>query len=100
YRSFQRNLFCDEKDCMENPEQQQCAHTHTPVRSPDFSRRLHSSPQTPFKYSTPRLKSSTGTPGLSSNTLICSAFTIGFNAAKSIIPAPGGQWSRAGNWTS
>jgi hypothetical protein len=44
----------------------------------------------------PHLTASTGSDGLNSKTLMCSGFTNGLSAAKSIVPVPGAAWSPAG----
>src|SRR5947207_6643361 len=80
-----------EENGVENPEHQQPANPESPADPPDFPRCAHGLPQMPFKCSTPLFTSSTATPGPNSNTLMCSGLTIGFNAAKSIMPEPGGQ---------
>ena len=50
-----------------------------------------SAPQIFFTCATPALASSTESFGLNSKTLMCSGFTSGLSAAKSIMPEPGGQ---------
>ena len=61
---------------------------------------FYSFPQINFRCAMPHLTASTGSDGLNSKTLMCSGFTNGLSAAKSIVPVPGAQWSRAGNCTS
>src|ERR1043165_9109615 len=60
---------------VKNPGHQQSAHREAPTDFPDFPGRAHSWPQMLFKWSTPRFKSSTGTPGFISNTLMCPGCT-------------------------
>ena len=54
---------------------------------------LHSGPQNSRIIWYPRRTSSTGTPGLSSSTLMCSGLTNFLRLAHRTTPDPGGQWS-------
>src|SRR3989442_660725 len=71
---------------VQNPEHQQRAAPQPPADPPDFPPGAHSSPQKLFKCATPLFKSSAATPGLSSNTLMCSGLTAGLSEPKSIVP--------------
>ena len=85
---------------VQNPRHQNQANRQFERQSQRVRRGVQSSPQMDFRWATPSFAASALRLGLSSNTLMCSGFTMCLSPSKSIIPRPGGRWSRAGNCTS